>query len=164
MKSFTLSSFKSVIFLSLYYFLCTQSVWAQWSKKCAEGGSVNCFVRNGVDLFAGTFGGVYKSIDDGETWEPSSAGIAIEDVRSMLVTSSKLFAGSGGGIYASSDGGSNWSVCGLPNQRIYTLIESQGTLFAGSSYGGIYQSNDDGGLSDHVKCFFVTSRNTEPRV
>lgn len=150
MKTASLLIPKRSIFLSLCLFLSTHWVWAQWSKKCVEGGSVNCFVANGADLFAGTFVGVYRSSDDGETWQLSSSGIAIADVRSMLVTSSKLFAGSGGGIYASSDGGSNWSLCGLPNQRIYTLIESQGTLFAGSSYGGIYQSNDDGATWEYL--------------
>lgn len=150
MKPYHLNIHQRLILLSLYLFLNGNFAFGQWSKKCPEGGSVNCFARNGVDLFAGTFGGVYKSSNDGETWDLSSNGISIQDVRCMLVTSAKLFAGSGGGIYASSDGGSNWSVCGLPNQRIYTLVESQGTIFAGSSYGGIYKSDDEGATWDYV--------------
>jgi photosystem II stability/assembly factor-like uncharacterized protein len=62
----------------------------------------------------------------------------------MLVTGSKIFAGSGGGIYSSSDGGANWILCGLPNDRVYAMVQSQSTIFATSRNGGIYKSNDLG--------------------
>jgi photosystem II stability/assembly factor-like uncharacterized protein len=118
--------------------------YGQWVKKCPKGGSVNCFVKRGTDVFAGTFGGVYKSADNGATWTLSNNGINILDIRSMIVTGSKIFAGSGGGIYCSSDGGASWILCGLANRRVYAMVESQNTIFASSSYGGIYKSVDGG--------------------
>lgn len=118
--------------------------YGQWGKKCPRGGVVNCFVKRGNEVFAGTLGGVYKSADNGATWTLSNNGINVIDIRCMLVTGSKIFAGSGGGIYSSSDGGANWILCGLPNDRVYAMVQSQSTIFATSRNGGIYKSNDLG--------------------
>ena len=86
MKPSAMNIHKFLIVLNLFVFGSGNFVFGQWSKKCAEGGSVNCFIRSGSNLFAGTFGGVYKSIDNGENWELSNEGINKQDVRCMLVT------------------------------------------------------------------------------
>lgn len=129
-----------ILLMMSYSNLC----FGQWAKKTIEGGSVNCFLKNGVDIYAGTFGGVYKSSDNGALWAISNDGLTQIDVRCMLKTSSKMFVGSGGGIYSSDDGGTNWTMCGLANKRVYAMVESQGVIFASNSDGGIYKSSDGG--------------------
>ena len=140
-----LNTLKLAKVFAVLSFLMTNLCYGQWMKKCPEGGSVNCFVKNGTDLFAGTFGGVYKSSDNGATWTLSNSGIDILDIRCMLVTSSKIYAGSSGGIYSSSDGGANWSLCGFANKRIYAMVELNNTIFSiNRNDWGVYKSIDGG--------------------
>lgn len=72
-------------------------------------------------------GSVYKSTDSGATWTESSAGIAGQDVRALLIdpadaSGNTIYAGTGGaganpgGVYRSTDGGVTWNSysIGLP--------------------------------------------------
>ncbi|MFY8001420.1 MAG: hypothetical protein ACOVSW_22700 [Candidatus Kapaibacteriota bacterium] len=50
------------------------------------GGSVRCLVRNGTTLFAGTIGGgVFRSFDNGTTWQAANNGLTSLVVESLSV-------------------------------------------------------------------------------
>lgn len=57
-------------------------------------------------------GGVFKSMDGGASWSPSSAGLTRSFIRSLAIdpaAPSTLYAGTAGGVFKSMDGGGSWS-------------------------------------------------------
>jgi hypothetical protein len=75
-------------------------------------------------LYAAVAGnGLYRSVDGGETWAASSAGLPAGDVLSLTVDPvfpSVLYAGSGTGVFRSVDGGKTWVPLssGLPQTGV----------------------------------------------
>jgi len=103
-------------------------------------------VVDGSNIFAGTERGVYKSADNGATWNLS--GLGNYDVRALAISGNKIFAGTwGSGIYLSTDGGTNWSIPSrdLNNAAIQTLaVNSKGDIFVGTYGAGMLRSTDEG--------------------
>lgn len=70
---------------------------------------------------AGSWGGIFKSEDNGTTWSRKIAGLINIDVLCLAITPAGIFTGtSGGGICFSDDGGENWEArnTGLPETPI----------------------------------------------
>ena len=62
-------------------------------------------------LYAGTGGGIYKSIDLGQTWHLSSKGLGHMVLWSMAMdpkNSDILYAGTQGGLFKSTTAGKEW--------------------------------------------------------
>ena len=64
-------------------------------------------------LFAGTPGGVFRSVDGGDTWEEINQGLTNTNVRALVVSPAfaiddTLFAGTNGGVFRSTDRGDTW--------------------------------------------------------
>src|SRR5256885_4500564 len=112
-------------------------------------------------LYAGTYGGVFKSTDGGGSWSAANVGLSATSVLALAIdpqASITLYAGtSGGGVFKSSDGGGSWSAAnGGPNATsvLALAIDPQAsiTLSAGTrgtglrafdasiSGGGVFQS------------------------
>jgi ligand-binding sensor domain-containing protein len=103
-------------------------------------------------VFAGTYGNVYITKDNGTNWTPINNGLPSGPaVLSLAINSSNyIFAGLGYtsnnlGVYLSKDNGSNWSFSGLANcGDIHSLaINSSGYIFAGTDKG-VFLSTDNG--------------------
>ena len=98
------------------------------------------------DIFVATERGIYKSVDNGATW--NIFALANTDVRALLLdeANNTIYAGVwGGGIYKSVDNGANWvqKNNGIIFTAVNTLAKnSNGDLFAGTFGGGIYKSVD----------------------
>lgn len=109
--------------------------------------SVGC-APNGVLLAASENCGIFRSTDEGESWQQTS--LTSETIVAFAVDSrGRLFAGSSGasGVYVSSDAGLTWLAAnsGLESQGLESLvILSSGHIFAGTFYRGIYKSTDGG--------------------
>jgi len=102
------------------------------------------------NIYCGTFNGLYKSTDNGLTWEPT--GLTNVPVNAILIDSiNGVICGSGyytngQGVFYSNDYGSTWTNIGLGGQIIYSLaFTSYGSLLAGSGTNGVYETNDMGG-------------------
>ena len=112
-------------------------------------------------LFAGTInfigegGGVYRSIDQGDSWE--HIGLEYEYISSLAINSNdEIFAGSrgqhyeyGGGVFRSSDNGETWIE--LRDDVLVTSIamDSEEKIFIGCSsldyeLGAVWVSEDNG--------------------
>jgi len=108
-------------------------------------------------LFAGTEGGgVFRSYDQGESWESANNGIPVGEgttgyeVYSILATSSHIFIGTSkeGRIFRSSDDGDNWSQVYassvLSNITFCISYTAGGSILAGLDGTGIIRSTDNG--------------------
>lgn len=103
------------------------------------------FAPNGT-LFAGTSSGVYRSANQGASWErtlmPGRAMLALAiDPKNMVYARSNL------GVFRSDDNGTNWMETQLIRDDIAALLMTPtGALWAGTSSGDVFRS-DAGGQS-----------------
>lgn len=105
-------------------------------------------------LYAGTRAGVWGSRDEGESWQPLTAGeTEIAKVTSLLVdpaSPNTVFAGTWRRAYRSDDGGATWRGVfeGMQlDSEVFTLSPvpgRDGELWA-STCGWVYHSTDGGG-------------------
>lgn len=119
-------------------------------------------------LFVGTPTGIYRTQDDGRSWESCNFGLLDEDVLCLacapnFATTEVLWAGTaGGGLYRSRNSGRAWreSGIGLPDAAVQSLAVSPNfaadrTVFVGVEGHGLYLSRDGGeswsylALADH---------------
>ncbi|MBK6837948.1 MAG: exo-alpha-sialidase [Bacteroidetes bacterium] len=130
-----------------------------WSKgeSIAVGGSLinEIFIKNRL-LLIGTMpsysGGytLFKSTDDGHTWNPANNGIPLYNaVYCLLQTNDTMYSAGANGIYISLDSGNNWSdiTSNLSPTNIISLAKNNNTLFIGESNSLSYRiskSNSNG--------------------
>jgi hypothetical protein len=117
-------------------------------------------VGNPQVVYAGVFGGVFKSVDGGATWSSTGHGIDVPATVCSLTIDplhpSTLYAGtclgfSGlqrvrSGLFKSVDGGSTWKLTGLVASDVPIVAINPRfpqTLFAGTPRG-FYQSSNGG--------------------
>ena len=127
-----------------------------WTSNGPEGGYVRALAidpQTPTTLYAGTYGGVFKSTDGGGNWSTVNTGLTATGVYALAIdpqTPATLYAGTdGGGVFKSTDGGANWSAVntGLTNTYVYALAidpQTPATLYAGT-YGGVFKSTHGGG-------------------
>ena len=98
--------------------------WGDWIYRSTDMGAhwkllsngmtnpdIQAFAFSGSYTFVGTAGGVYRSTDNGNTWD--SVGLSNKSISSFLVYDNYIFAGTfGGGVFISSDNGTTWNIAG----------------------------------------------------
>jgi hypothetical protein len=62
------------------------------------------------DSTAGTYKGVFKSVDSGVTWTAVNTGLPTTGARTIFVLTGAIFADVGTGMYVSTDGGASWNA------------------------------------------------------
>ncbi len=101
---------------------------------------------HGNDIYAATEFGIFKSVDNGATW--NITGMTNKDVRSITIKNNTLFAGTWGeGVYISQNGGTSWTQSnqGLQATAVTAMLTTlNGDLYAGTFNGGLYKSVDNG--------------------
>ncbi|HSG38686.1 MAG TPA: hypothetical protein VLE27_03515, partial [Thermoanaerobaculia bacterium] len=134
----------------------------RWSTLGPDGGTVFALAVDPGDpriVYAGTRGGggVFKSYDAGETWEPASSGLprdlgghvtalAVDPIRRTT-----LWAGTRGfGVWKSTDGGASWSRSLLPAvfeaKNVFSLAVDPRTpdvVYAGTG-DGLFKTTNGG--------------------
>lgn len=154
----------------------SSSVTAQWqfAGPANIGGRITDIEFNPVDpsiVYAGAAtGGVFKSIDGGETWQPVFDEQAVLPIGDLAVDPNHpqtIYAGTGeangghnnfpgGGVFKSTDGGTTWQFLGLeettsigrividPANSNRVFVAAIGNYFATDSDRGIYRSDNGG--------------------
>lgn len=131
------------------------AVTGTWSSLGPEGGPVFALASppgSPQVIYAGVFGGAYKSVDGGATWSWAGRGLDLRSPVSSLVIDplhpATLYAGQANGLFKSVNGGATWKPTGLnANLAILGLAlnpRSPQTLFAATN-GGLFQTNNGGG-------------------
>lgn len=135
--------------------------------------TVESLVTNGSAVYAGTLGGVFRSTNQGVTWQPVNTGLTATRVFTMTNARGAIFAGTeGSGLFRSTDNGASWQTSnnGLRGVYIGDFAELGDALFtctyndrstASWSRNGVYRSLDNG-LTWSLTSRFPTS-NTDPR-
>jgi len=105
-------------------------------------------INSSGDIFAGTYNGVYLSVDNGDHWNQIVSGMTPLTVYSLTVNSKGyVFAGTAAdGIYRTTNNGTDWTSAstGLGNMTVHSLaVNSLDDVFAGTE-DGVYRSTDDG--------------------
>lgn len=132
-----------------------------WNKKTVKyiySDSIEYYVEiycittdKSGSVYLGTSSGVFRSDDRGNNWKRLVTGMVIEDIHSILVSSSnKIFAEANSninGIYVSTDKGESWqdvNMSSMDGQIFFALAEdSLGNLYAGG-IDRLLLSNDNG--------------------
>ena len=117
---------------------------------------------NGGTVFAGTDSSIYRSTDNGVTWDIAYS--TLNQVNAIVISPSGSFvyAGTDSGVFRSTDLGKTWAAtnAGLTSMPVYSLAvypagsADSSYVFAGTG-GGVFRSTDNGttwrvsGLPNH---------------
>jgi photosystem II stability/assembly factor-like uncharacterized protein len=137
----------SVITIFFIFLISSGNGFGQWvSTQGPGGGRITSLMKWNNYIYTGTsYGQVYKSMDNGDTWQNSSSGLPTNSNEILSLTANNF------GIYALSyTNGINFSL----NEGVsWTHIELAGiisihgygnSLFAGTSFGELYMSSNGG--------------------
>ncbi|MBZ0178343.1 MAG: hypothetical protein K8F36_03550 [Melioribacteraceae bacterium] len=107
---------------------------------------------NQVEVYVGTYNGVYSSIDYGENWINKSGNLPNKFINDILFTE-KIYAATNEGIYSTTDGGISWinTSSGI-NAKVNGIIFSDGDYYAAAA-DGIYKSTNAGATWSQVGLF-----------
>ncbi len=101
---------------------------------------VSSHATEGTQLLVGTDHGVYRIMTNGTIWEEQNVGLSIPICENLIWTGSDIYIGSSS-VYRKL-GGSSWQTAGL--KWVFSLAYKDGAVFAGTSYGAVMQSYDQG--------------------
>ncbi|MBL0106940.1 MAG: hypothetical protein IPP52_06570 [Ignavibacteria bacterium] len=108
--------------------------------------NINVLRTDGINIYAGTFGGLFQSINNGANWNLISQNFPIP-INDLIAFGDTIFAAaSGAGIYMTSNGGLNWAHISnvIPYTNPVSLSKSNNKLLASFYGGGIYSTTDNG--------------------
>ncbi|MBI3788881.1 MAG: T9SS type A sorting domain-containing protein [Ignavibacteriales bacterium] len=143
---------KTTLYICLSFFCLLYSATGQtfsWQESNVGlvGAEIRSLHTNGQGtMFAGTLSGVFRSIDNGQTWAEANSGLPTS-TWVLAITSDAagiLCIGTSLGLFRSTDNGDTWVKANLPRlQSIYCFAVKGGTdLFAGGY--GVSRSTDHG--------------------
>lgn len=130
-------------------------LWAQRLRWEPTNGPYAAFefalrlASNDSTLFAGTNGGVYRSTDNGGTWEKVFVNSSNHYVYSLLLNRGVLLAAlvNSGGIIRSTDNGTTWTIV-LPTSSASNVTDllavDSTTVLAATFDDGAFRSTDNG--------------------
>jgi hypothetical protein len=125
----------------LFKTLDSGATWMQLANAPSDIAALAADPTNPSTIYAGTAGGVFKSVDGGGTFAPST-GLTGSSVTSFAINPlqpADVFVGTTHGVFESVDGGATWRSLnnGLTSLSVNTLaIDSNGAfLHAGTSTG-----------------------------
>lgn len=105
---------------------------------------------NPLTVYAATAYGIFKTTDDGKTWQEKNIGLTMPFTSDVVVDRSngkRVFAATEEGILLSTDGGNSWKSAGLKGLGVRTIVQDPSDtkrLWAGTQDDGIFATTDHG--------------------
>jgi len=121
-----------------------------WEKLAVYGGDVNDLaVHPNGSLFAAAYSGVYRSTDNGQTWEEVNTQLPTSTAISLAINSNGVvFVGKFSGLFKSTNNGDSWAQTSLNVSSFIEalVVTADDVLFAGAGAPGenLFRSTDDG--------------------
>lgn len=125
--------------------------WEQ--SKDAEGVNITalCVVSDAAGnsrILAGSWTGIFGSMDNGRTWMHSNIGLADTAISAFAFQATMVYTGTDrNGVFRSTDYGSSWipSSNGMTGRYVTDLLTTpDGYLFASTNGSGIFASSNNG--------------------
>ena len=108
-----------------------------------DSGSISAMCTKGDTLFAARLDKLYRSDDNGASWQLIGTGLESQTLASISAIDSLLFAGSSNGIFRSRDNGDTWEkVYNELGVQTNAFIKHNGFIFAASD--SVHRSSDNG--------------------
>lgn len=107
------------------------------------GDVVSDIAAGGKMMYARMLHGFLKSTDAGVHWQPA-APLPSLSILALGANSGKLFLATSDGIQVSDDSAATWGPTGLTGELMVSVVANDSVVFAGSDFGGVYRSTDDG--------------------
>ncbi|MBN2091985.1 choice-of-anchor D domain-containing protein, partial [candidate division KSB1 bacterium] len=116
-------------------------------------------------VFLATDGGVYKTLDMGETWEAKNSGLGNSKISAVMIHPQNLetlFAASqGSGVFKTSNGGERWYPIndGLGDLNVFSFVQymqNEVQVILAGTANGLYKTENEGknwkliGAADHA--------------
>jgi len=101
---------------------------------------IRCLYAKENILYAGTDNGIYRSLDDGDTWEYVWKGV---QVNGFTEVNNKIFAALMNGVTMTNDDGANWKYVYKPH-TLHDISTDGERIFAMTLGDGLKRSNNDG--------------------
>ena len=134
--------------------------WQELGGPLAEV-RINCFFTAYGNLYTGVQEeGMFRSTDNGETWEKCTNGLTVSTITSLAAGPRGLMAGTYDGVFVSTDQGDTWtrfgnfietvvtSIACAPDGDVYLSTTASGVLYYDTQSDDWYQMND--GLPDNL--------------
>lgn len=119
-----------------------------WTLATGISTKATSFTSSGATIYASSYEKIYKSIDNGSTWQAMPTVYTFQDINNIAINGNNFIAGmNGSGIYFSADTGNSWWSSGTSWQSKNTAIVKKGNLyFSSSEFSGYLQrsTNDTG--------------------
>jgi photosystem II stability/assembly factor-like uncharacterized protein len=137
-----------IIFLFNHPAFAQTNFWEEASGYFTVGDVTHLAINSGGDIFAGTNWGIYRSTNEGNSWEHLTDGIVFSlniapngDIYTYYCSSNNC------NFFKSTDNGDSWNEVNTginPNIILNAIaIRSNGTIFAGGKYN-VIRSTDNG--------------------
>lgn len=116
-----------------------------WIEVTGIPKRVNSITNWNQYVFAGTSAGIYRSTDNGATWQVANTGLKYLTDVNIFVCNDNVYAYTSGDVFSTGNNGESW-LCvstGLDSTPIkaFTII---GTSYIAATWEGIYHSDDNG--------------------
>lgn len=137
-----------ILIVTLVSIVNAQDDWQ--SLEGPRGGKINDLLKTvSGKLYAATDGGgIYVSMNDGDSWQEMNTGLNDLTVHSLTVNSvGMVFAGTASGIYRKPDADTDWMLGGTgnPAEEIWDLeMSTDNSTVLAATFSGIYRSTDEG--------------------
>ena len=112
--------------------------------------NTNALVLSGTTLFTGTeSGGIYISTNNGGIWTLADDGLTNDQIAAFAVNGTTVIAGAypGGDVFFTTNGGTSWTtstISAFSTGGIISLTVTNTGIYAGTGYGQIYLTTDQG--------------------
>jgi photosystem II stability/assembly factor-like uncharacterized protein len=138
-------------FLVILLALSISSARAQWVKTDIPlSAQATSFTLSETSFFAGTNQGVFRSTDNGSSWQAINTGLTPILVHALAVNGTTLIAGlsdqlGDGAVSVSTNNGANWATTTGISTAVMCLAVKGTNIFAGTSTGsGVFLSTNNG--------------------